>query len=727
MRALLRRIGAYAAIDPVERSLAGWISGILYSFGGLTLWTFLVLPGVEHSHPGWIIAISAAALTWGLCSLFLVDWNLAPAWLTHVSTLAGFGVIAAEIASSGGARSPGWVYLLFVVVFAAYFYRPGVAAAYIAGCIATQCLPVFYDAHFNQTALVVVAGSSYVVMAATIGSGKELMRRLRTRAELLASEQAALRRVATAVIEGQSSEAIFELVACEAAALLHGGGAAILRIESDDRATVVGSWADNDVGRYVPGAVIEMPPGSNLARASANSSPVRVDAHPPESPVGQLGYRASVVAPVEVGGRTWGAVAVVASTPAALTVSDERKLMEFGKLLGSAIASIDERATLAAQASTDPLTGLANRRSLHERLAAEVARGQRHNRIMSVAVLDIDHFKEINDRGGHEAGDDMLVKVASCLNEQARADDMLGRVGGDEFAWVMPETTREQALVAIERARRLIAATSARPHRVTISAGICDTSVTTHPAELLNNADSALYWSKLGGRDRAWIYDPAVSGQLPGTGPFESQDRTHALAGLRALSRAIDARDPVTQGHSERVAGLAAKLARVSGWSRERSLLLHEAALLHDVGKVGLPEGLLAKRDELAADERELLGGHVELAVRMLDGVLAPEAVEWIRSHHERPDGRGYPRGLTENEIPDGAALLAVADSWEAMRSGRYHRPAKSPDVALAECARLVGIQFTRDAVGALMQLQSTGELDDEGDRLISRASWMTS
>jgi diguanylate cyclase (GGDEF)-like protein/putative nucleotidyltransferase with HDIG domain len=452
-----------------------------------------------------------------------------------------------------------------------------------------------------------------------------------------------------------------------------------------------------------------------------------VEEHPPDSPVGQLGYRASVVAPVEVAGRTWGAVAVVAATPAALTVSDESKLMEFGKLLASAIASIDDRATLAAQASTDSLTGLANRRSLHERLAAEVARGERHDRVMSVAVLDIDHFKEVNDRGGHEAGDTVLVKVASCLGEQARAGDILGRIGGDEFAWVMPETTREEALVAIERARRLIALTGSRPRRVTISAGICDTSVTSHPAELLSHADTALYWSKLGGRDRAWIYDPAVSGELLGAGPLESQDRAQALAGLRALSRAIDARDPVTHGHSERVAGLAARLARVSGWSPERSMLLWEAALLHDVGKVGLPEGLLTKRDELTEEERALLSGHVELAVRMLDGVLAPEGVEWIRSHHERPDGRGYPRGLSESEIPDGAALLALADSWEAMRSGRYHRPAKTPEVALAECAKLVGTQFSRDAVGALMQLQSSGELDDDGDRLLPRASWTTS
>ncbi len=727
MRALLHRVGVYAAIDPIERTQAGRLSGVLYSVGGLTLWTFLLLPGVDHSHPGWILAISAVALAWGLCSLFLLDWNRVPPWLIHLSTSAGLAVIAAEIASSGGAESPGWVYLLFVVVFAAYFYRRWVAAAYVAGCAGTQCLPLLYDQHAGQTALLVVGGATYLVLAATIASGKELMLRVRRRAELLASEQAALRRVATAVIEGQPTEVIFELVAREAAALLQGGGAAILRIESDQRATVVGSWADNGVGPYVPGASVEMVPGSNLAAASANGSPVRVDEYPAESPVARLGYRASVVAPVEVGGRIWGAVAVVAATPAALTGSDESKLMEFGKLLGSAIASIDDRATLAAQASTDPLTGLANRRSLHERLAAEVARSQRHDRVMSVAVLDIDHFKEVNDRGGHKAGDEMLMMVAACLNEQARAGDILGRVGGDEFAWVMPETTREQALVAIERARRVVALAGSRPRRVTISAGICDTSVTSHPAELLSHADSALYWSKLNGRDRAWIFDPAVSGELPGDGHLPSPERAHALAGLRALSRAIDARDPVTRVHSERVAGLAGKLARVSGWSPERCVLLREAALLHDVGKVGLPAFVLAKRDQLTEDERQLLSGHVELAVRMLEGVLAPEAVEWIRSHHERPDGRGYPRGLSESEIPDGAALLALADSWEAMRSGRYHRPAKSSDVALAECAGLVGTQFTRRAVGALMQLQSTGELDDDGDPLLPGASWISS
>ena len=447
---------------------------------------------------------------------------------------------------------------------------------------------------------------------------------------------------------------------------------------------------------------------------------MRINNHGPGSAVSRLGYNASIVAPVRVDGRVWGAVAVAAANPRRLTQHDEQPLMEFGELLASAVASIDERATLAAQASTDPLTGLANRRSLHERLAAEVARNQRHGGTLTVAVLDIDHFKEVNDSGGHESGDAVLVQVARCLESQARTEDILGRFGGDEFAWVMPETSRERALVAVERARRLIAMTIARPHRITISAGICDTGVSSHPAELMNHADSALYWSKIHGRDRAWIYDPRVTGELPTAGPLDSAERSQALMGLRALSRTIDAKDPAMRGHSDRVASLAAKLAHAAGWPPERSLMLREAALVHDVGKVGLPERLVARHEVLSETERELVTEHVELAVRIVEDVLTAEQVEWIRSHHERPDGLGYPRGVTEAEIPEGAALLAVADAWEAMRTGRPYRPAKTPDAALAECAKLIGAQFTRGAVGALMQLHAQGELDDSADRLLS-------
>ncbi len=721
-----QRLAAHLALDPEERVLAGRVSGALYAMGGLTLWSFSVLPAVSHAHPGWIIGISVLAALWGLCSLVIINWQGAGSGLIHASTLAGLVLIGVAVASSGGSRSPGWAYLFLVAVFAAYFYRPGVAGVYAVGCLITLVLPLAYEPSRSHGPLVselLVGGPSFIVLTGAIVAGRRLARRSHTRAQQAAAEQAALRRVAAAVIAGQPSGAIFELVAREAADLLQGGAAAILRLDSPRRATVMGAWADRRGGHYSSGTTVTVLPGSDVAQAAATGLAMRSQVLAPDSPLGLLGYHSSIAAPVRVGEETWGAISVAAQRPAQLTSDDEEKLVRLGDLLASAIASIDDRARLAAQASTDPLTALANRRSLHERLAVEVARTQRHAHTLSVALLDIDHFKQVNDFGGHEAGDEVLVAVARALGEQARAEDILGRFGGDEFAWVMPETTREQALVAVERARQRIALSTPPPYRITLSAGICDTGVSSHPAQLLNYADTALYWSKVHGRNRAWIYDPDVTEELPPGDELDNAERSQALLGLRALSRAIDAKDPATTGHSERVAALVAKLAHVAGWAPDRGLLLREAALVHDVGKVGLPERLLAKPDLLTDAERELVTEHVELAVRIVEGVLTPEQVDWIRSHHERPDGKGYPQGLGEDEISTGAALLAVADAWEAMRTGRPYRPGKRPDAALAECARLMGTQFTREAVGALMQLHSTGELDDEAERLLTGSS----
>src|SRR5437763_3348580 len=357
-------------------------------------------------------------------------------------------------------------------MFAGYFYRPPIAAVYVLGCVITQVLPLTYDRHWSDShyiAELVIALPTYLVFGATIALGKRLMRRLRARAELLAAEQAALRRIATAVLEGEPSEAIYAMVSREAAALLAGGGAGILRFDSESEAIVVGSWAENQSGRYPPGRVIEFEPDSELGRAQAGAKPMRVSEHPEDSHTRKLGYMASIVAPVKVGGRSWGAIAVAADEPS-LTARDEQALMEFADLLSSAIAALDDRERLAAQASTDPLTALANRRTLHERLAAEVSRSLRHEQTLSVVVIDVDNFKQVNDYAGHEAGDALLTTVAHCLAENARAEDTLGRLGGDEFAWLMPETTREEALVATERALRLVTATGTRPYRITVSA-----------------------------------------------------------------------------------------------------------------------------------------------------------------------------------------------------------------------------------------------------------------
>ncbi len=346
----------------------------------------------------------------------------------------------------------------------------------------------------------------------------------------------------------------------------------------------------------------------------------------------------------------------------------------------------------------------------------------RHGTPLSVAVIDIDHFKQINDSAGHETGDETLVRVADCLSQLARAEDTLGRSGGDEFAWILPETSRDQALVAVERARRMVAATMPRPYRVTVSAGICDTSVTQDPGQLIHLADGALYWSKAHGRNQCWIYDPTIVNELSARERAERLERSQALVGLRALASAIDAKDPATRKHSERVSTLVGKLARTIGWSPDQATLLSEAALVHDVGKIGVPDSVLCKPAPLTESEREQIRTHAELAARIVEDVLAPEQVEWIRTHHERPDGNGYPRGLHGTEISEGAALLAAADAWDVMTQSRSYSLPKRPDAALAECVELIGRQFTKTAVGALVQLHAAGELVLQ-ERALERAS----
>jgi HD-GYP domain-containing protein (c-di-GMP phosphodiesterase class II) len=309
----------------------------------------------------------------------------------------------------------------------------------------------------------------------------------------------------------------------------------------------------------------------------------------------------------------------------------------------------------------------------------------------------------------------MLIAVAHCLRSLARTEDTLAGAGGDEFAWLLPGTTREEALVAVERARRMIGDNVPPPYRISVSAGICDTTVTEDPAELLQLADGALYSSKAHGRDQVWIYDSAVVTELSAEDRAERLERSRALVGLRALAHAIDAKDPAMSQHSERVADLATRMARMAGWPEQRALLLGEAARVHDVGKIGVRDDILRKAGPLSDAEREQLKDHPELALRSLEDVLSAEQVDWIRSQHERPGGRGYPRGLRAYEITEGAALLAVADAWDGMTACRPWDAPRSIEEGLEEFASLIGSQFTHVAVTALTRVQHAGDSADGG------------
>jgi diguanylate cyclase (GGDEF)-like protein len=417
----------------------------------------------------------------------------------------------------------------------------------------------------------------------------------------------------------------------------------------------------------------------------------------------ELGFEAWAGTPIHVRGRLWGALAVTAQQANSLPSDAVEHLTEFAELVGMAIANTEEVARLSADATTDPLTGLANHRAFQERLRAELSRAQRSGRPMSLALLDIDHFKSINDAGGHGVGDEVLRTVSGLLGDHLRHEDVLARIGGDEFALLLPDVAAGDAVAALERARRTIERSPfAGGARVTISAGVCDASHAGEAEALTRYADGALYWSKEHGRNRVSAYDPQTIHELSANERLRQLQRSQALVGIRALARAIDARDPSTSEHSERVAKLTARLAEQRGWTPERVALLHAAALVHDVGKIGIPDAILLKPSRLTREEYEVIQGHAELSARIVEEVLDAEQVDWILSHHERPDGRGYPRGLEGGQLTEGAALLAAADAFDVIVSARPYSPGRSIDEALKECHSLIGEQFTAEAVAAL-------------------------
>jgi HD-GYP domain-containing protein (c-di-GMP phosphodiesterase class II) len=195
----------------------------------------------------------------------------------------------------------------------------------------------------------------------------------------------------------------------------------------------------------------------------------------------------------------------------------------------------------------------------------------------------------------------------------------------------------------------------------------------------------------------------------------QSLERSQALNAIRALARAVDARDPSTRRHSERVAELSVRIAAELGWSPERQSMLREAALVHDVGKIGVADAVLFKASRLTDAEIAHIQEHSTLGAQIVADVLGAEQVTWVRSLHERFDGRGYPEGIRGERIPDGARVLAVADAWDAMTSARPYTAPLSAEKAAEECRREAGRQFDADVVAALDRVRASGRLPEGG------------
>jgi diguanylate cyclase (GGDEF)-like protein len=378
---------------------------------------------------------------------------------------------------------------------------------------------------------------------------------------------------------------------------------------------------------------------------------------------------------------------------------------------------------LASAARTDSLTELANRRELEERFAAELERSTRTARPLSIIVLDLDWFKEYNDRFGHDAGDRALVMLARALERATRTSDVVARLGGEEFAVLAPETDEAEGYLLSERLRAEVRTAFAREtEKMTISCGVA--SFPIHgitSGELLHAADRALYEAKESGRDRTIVLGEAG---LEGAERVRvAIERTSPrLVSLVSLAEAVDRRKG-SPANSRRVARYAEALARRLQLPDEDVERVRIAALLRDVGEVGVAESILNKDDPLDPRERQEVERHPEIGARIVGAAQLGRVGEWILAHHERPDGQGYPRGLREHQIPLEGQIVAVADAYAAMTADRPYRRPLSPHRARAELQARAGTQFDHDVVEAFLELER--ELEREGgvDRSVSRAN----
>ncbi len=396
-------------------------------------------------------------------------------------------------------------------------------------------------------------------------------------------------------------------------------------------------------------------------------------------------------------------------------------LVGMGTLVVAAILIITMReradlliARLYDAARKDPLTGMLNRRGFRELLDLELERSHRGEAAMAVLVGDIDRFKEVNDRSGHHVGDAVLQRAAAVLESSRRQIDVAARVGGEEFALVLPDTDAAGAYVLAERLRCAFQEEfSGDPIPITISFGIA--GLPTHgetAGALLRAGDEALYGAKENGRNRTVIHSPQLrEAHLLAKGRRDVEGERY-LAIVLELAEAVDLRFSGSARHSETVGRYAEAVASELGLPEHRVKRLRLAGVLHDIGKVGVPDAILNKPGSLDDGEWMKMKQHPALGAQIIEHSALADLCEWIGSHHERPDGKGYPRGISGAAVSLEARILAVADAYEAMTCDRSYRASLGPARARAELLRCAGTQFDPRVVEALLAV-----LDRESER----------
>jgi diguanylate cyclase (GGDEF)-like protein/putative nucleotidyltransferase with HDIG domain len=376
------------------------------------------------------------------------------------------------------------------------------------------------------------------------------------------------------------------------------------------------------------------------------------------------------------------------------------------------IAALEDE--LRAARTSDPLTGLPVLEVLDRRLGPEIERSRRHGAALTVAVVDVDGFRAINAHHGRQVGDRVLAAVGTLLVEQTRATDLVSRgtdlvtrSAGDEFVALLTETTAAEALQAFDRIfLELEALTVGDVECVSASVGVAQWERGMTSEELLALAGSRVDVARSLGGGRAAGSDAADAG-----GRKEAGAQSDVIA---ALAEALLERDRYTGEHSESVVELVESVARGLALGATEVDHVKAAALLHDIGKVAIPDQVLNKPGPLDDDEWKVMREHPVIGERILRAIpgMGPIA-RIVRHEHERFDGTGYPDGIAGERIPVGARIILACDAYHAMTSDRPYRKGMSHAEAVRELADNAGTQFdprvTEMLIGALYGRRQSG------------------
>jgi diguanylate cyclase (GGDEF)-like protein/putative nucleotidyltransferase with HDIG domain len=462
------------------------------------------------------------------------------------------------------------------------------------------------------------------------------------------------------------------------------------------------------------------------------------------------GTVSAVGLPVSYGETLLGVLYVESSERCDFSEDEIRLLRTLADLFAGALHNALTFQKAQEQAITDGLTGVKTHRFLMEALSSEWKRSTRANRPFALVLMDLDRFKFVNDFYGHLEGDVVLQRVGHILEQNCRRSDVVARYGGDEFVILMPETTVEQARQLAGKLRGWVAADPLlRDKNITASFGIAGFPIHgSTPQELIQVADSSMYLSKHQGgnsvssvdqgdpndtkrwkKDVLEAYLGVTLKRLFSTGPeaFEEIYRrleqfTRSLTEqgacgpgheippavvdtVTSLALAIDAKDHYTQGHSQKVSAYAVMIAQALNMNQAEVEGIRLAGLLHDIGKVGIPEIILNKSGPLDSEEWETMKTHTLLGAKILEPLEAMNVIRlMVRHHHEFYDGTGYPDRLRGDKIPFGARIIAIADAYDTITSERTYKKARRPDEAFSELQRCAATQFDPEIIRVFIE-----------------------